>query len=191
MSARRPLRVDAERNRQRLLEVAEAVFAQEGLDVPIDEIARRAGLGIGTLYRHFPTKEALFAAIVVGRLQQSVAEARALTKAEDPVGAFFGFVARLTDESARKKDFMHALASSGFDLRKAAGDAKIELQRALAKLLKRAQDSGAVRKDVEAVEVLVLVASTSSSIERLGAAPKRRQRLVAILCDGLRTRTAE
>src|ERR1700689_486109 len=66
----RPLRSDAERNRQRLLEAAQQVFAEEGLAVPIDAIAQRAGLGVGTLYRHFPTKEALFEAIVVGRMER-------------------------------------------------------------------------------------------------------------------------
>ena len=66
----RTLRADAERNRARVLKVAEEVFASEGLAVPIDEIARRAGLGVGTLYRHFPTKETLFEAIVVGRMQE-------------------------------------------------------------------------------------------------------------------------
>mgnify|MGYP001362517916 CR=1 FL=1 len=189
MSSPRPLRVDAERNRQRLLEVAEAVFANEGLEVPIDEIARRAGLGVGTLYRHFPTKEALFAAIVIGRLQRVIEEAHGRTQAPDPAEAFFGFVAYLAEESAKKKDFLHALASSGFDVRRAMGDVKAELSRVMGKILKRAQDAGAVRKDVDASEVLALVAATSSSIERLGPGARRQQRLVGILCDGLRART--
>src|SRR5579863_7264952 len=102
----RPLRADAERNRQRVLEVAQAVFATEGLAVPIDEIARRAGLGVGTLYRHFPTKEALFGAIVTGRMQSLVDEARAGLKAKDPAGAFLGIVGRIVEESSVKKDFV-------------------------------------------------------------------------------------
>jgi AcrR family transcriptional regulator len=149
MSAPRPLRVDAERNRQRLLEVAETVFANEGLDVPIDEIARRAGLGIGTLYRHFPTKEALFAAIVIGRLERVIEDAKARLLAPDADEAFFGFVAFLVAESSKKKDFLHALATSGYDVRRAMGDTKAELGRVTGKLLKRAQDAGAVRKDVD------------------------------------------
>jgi AcrR family transcriptional regulator len=189
MSAPRPLRVDAERNRQRLLEVAETVFANEGLDVPIDEIARRAGLGIGTLYRHFPTKEALFAAIVIGRLERVIEDAKARLLAPDADEAFFGFVAFLVAESAKKKDFLHALATSGYDVRRAMGDTKAELGRVTGKLLKRAQEAGAVRKDVEAEEVLALVHGTSASIERLGPAARRQQRLVAVLCDGLRGRT--
>src|SRR5580704_7958811 len=81
--AKRPLRVDARQNRERVLDVAKAVFSAEGLDVPIDEIARRAGLGVGTLYRHFPTKGALFQAIVLGRMEHLVEEARALAEAPD------------------------------------------------------------------------------------------------------------
>ena len=65
----RPMRADAVKNRQRILEAAEAIFATEGLSVPIDTVAERAGVGVGTLYRHFPTKEALFEAIVMARLE--------------------------------------------------------------------------------------------------------------------------
>ncbi|HWL86935.1 MAG TPA: helix-turn-helix domain-containing protein, partial [Polyangiaceae bacterium] len=105
MSQKRPLRADALRNRQRVLEVAQAVFATEGLAVPIDEIARRAGLGVGTLYRHFPTKEALFEAIVVSRVQHSIDDARALADAADPGAAFFDFLVRVVDEGVKKRDF--------------------------------------------------------------------------------------
>ena len=74
----RPLRADARRNRAKVLEAAEEVFASEGLAVPIDEVARRAGVGVGTVYRHFPTKEALFEAIVVARLEALVERAEEL-----------------------------------------------------------------------------------------------------------------
>ena len=68
----KPLRADAQRNRARLLEVAQTVFAEQGTSASIDEIARRAGVGVGTLYRHFPTKDALFEAIVVARVEGQV-----------------------------------------------------------------------------------------------------------------------
>ena len=88
--ADRPLRADARRNRARVLDVAREVFAAEGLTVPIDEIARRAGLGIGTVYRHFPTKEALFEAIVLDRIERLTALAESAPGA-DPGEAFFDF----------------------------------------------------------------------------------------------------
>src|ERR1700728_1033653 len=116
MLKKRPLRVDAERNRQKVLDVAQGVFAAEGLAVPIDEIARRAGLGVGTLYRHFPTKEALFLAILVDRMERLVADARELARAPDPGEAFFGFLSRVVREGSTKRDFMDALSASGADL---------------------------------------------------------------------------
>ena len=82
----RPLRADAARNRARLLEVAYETFAAEGLSVPIDEVARRAGVGAGTVYRHFPTKEALFQAVIENRMQALVDDGRALLRSEGPGG---------------------------------------------------------------------------------------------------------
>ena len=78
------LRADARRNRARILEVAREVFASEGLAVPIDTVATRAGIGVGTVYRHFPTKEALFAAIVSDRVQALADEARAARRRGRP-----------------------------------------------------------------------------------------------------------
>src|ERR1700739_2192398 len=88
----RPLRADAARNRARVLEVAYETFAAEGLSVPIDEIARRAGVGAGTVYRHFPTKADLFRAVVEDRIRRIVEEGRALLAAGDPGEALFKFL---------------------------------------------------------------------------------------------------
>src|SRR3984957_20772614 len=80
----RPMRADAVKNRKRILEAAETVFALEGVSVPIDLVAERAGVGIGTLYRHFPTKEALFEAIVMERLQDLLDVTQTSLDAEGP-----------------------------------------------------------------------------------------------------------
>lgn len=181
----RPLRADAERNRQRVLEVAQEVFAEEGLAVPIDEIARRAGLGVGTLYRHFPTKEALFEAIVVGRTERLVESARAGATARDAGAAFFGFLAQMVDEGAAKKDFLTALAGAGANLERIAA-VKQRMKRAVAVLLQRAQEAGAVRGDVSAPDVLTLVMGAVGSADRHGAGPAERKRLLAVIFDGLR-----
>ncbi len=82
----RPLRADALRNRARVLEVAYAAFATDGLAVPIDEIARRAGVGAGTVYRHFPAKADLYRAVVEDRIDSLVAEGRALIEGVSPGG---------------------------------------------------------------------------------------------------------
>jgi AcrR family transcriptional regulator len=191
VAKKKALRADAERNREHVLTVAQEVFAAEGLAVPIDEIARRAGLGVGTLYRHFPTKEALFLAIVVDRMERLVADARELARAPDPGEAFFGFLARIVHEGSAKKDFMDALSSTGADLGRTLLELKKSYKAALAVLLERAQDSGAVRRDVSALEVNALILGTFASLDQLGRnAAQVRGRLVAIVCDGLRPRVA-
>src|SRR3954466_7832785 len=88
----RPLRADAARNRARVLEVAYETFAADGLSVPIDEIARRAGVGAGTVYRHFPTKGDLFAAVVESRLQHTTPAGRPLLDEPGPGEALFAFL---------------------------------------------------------------------------------------------------
>lgn len=187
MTSPKPLRADAERNRRRVLEVAQAVFAAEGLAVPIDEIARRAGLGVGTLYRHFPTKEALFEAIVIGRMQALVDEAREGRTAKDAGAAFFAILARIGEEGHVKKDFLDALASAGSDVARTLGSLKGELHVALEHLLKRAQRAKAVRRDVDAHEVMALAMGTLGACTRLGVDARGRERLLAIIRDGLRT----
>lgn len=181
----RALRADAERNRQRVLEVAQEVFATEGLSVPIDEIARRAGLGVGTLYRHFPTKEALFAAIVVLRMDDVVADARASLESEAPGEAFFAFLQRLVDGWQKKKDLIDALMRAGVELADLSR-AKEELHRELGKLLARAQRAGAVRDDVSIQEIMALIAGAMGTLERSGITAKGRERMLAVIFDGLR-----
>src|SRR4051794_35820186 len=91
-STERPLRADAARNRARVLEVAYETFAAEGLGVPIDEIARRAGVGAGTVYRHFATKEELYSAVVEDRLRRIIDDGRELLANEEPGQALFTFL---------------------------------------------------------------------------------------------------
>jgi len=153
--------------------------------VPIDEIARRAGLGVGTLYRHFPTKEALFAAIVVTRMEDVIADARAQLEADAPGEAFFAFLVHMVDGWRQKKDFIDALTSAGVDLEDVAR-AKHDLHRELGKLLDRAQETGAVREDVSIKEIIALIAGAVGSLDRHGISPKGRDRMLAIIFDGLR-----
>jgi AcrR family transcriptional regulator len=184
VAKKRGLRADAERNRRHVLEVAQQVFAREGLAVPIDEIARRAGLGVGTLYRHFPTKEALFAAIVVDRIDQIAEQARAVVDAEDPVTAFFGFLEHLVAEGGKKKDFMDALGEAAIHTK--MPESKALFRRALGTLLKRAQDAGGVRGDVTVVDVLAL---TQGVFAVAGTDARSRAKHLAIVSDGLRPRS--
>ena len=181
----RPLRADAARNRARVLEVAYQTFADEGLAVPIDEIARRAGVGAGTVYRHFPTKEALFEAIVLTRHERMTAQARLLAGARDPGAAFFDFLAALVDEGRVKRDLADALAAAGFDSSPAAARVGQEFRDAVAELLARAQRAGAVRDGVGIADLMALLRGISLAVRDAWEADQPR-RLLEIVCGGLR-----
>src|SRR5438552_17829120 len=109
----RPLRADARRNRERVLRAARDAFAESGYGVPLDDIAARAGVGPGTVYRHFPTKEALFQAVITARVTDLVAAARQRTADPDPGAAFFAFLAHLGAEGAAKRDTSDAMSVPG------------------------------------------------------------------------------
>jgi AcrR family transcriptional regulator len=185
----RPLRADALRNRARVLEAAESVFAAEGISVPVDLIAEKAGVGVGTLYRHFPTKEKLFEAILIARIVDIAADARARIDAEDPGAAFFDFLRHLVEESASKRDLIQALLSAGVEIEQAAGPAKRDLEAAVSELLEVAQRAGAVRADVTPAVVISLVGATCIASEQ-ASVPARPGDLLSIVCDGLRPRAA-
>lgn len=180
------LRSDARRNRERVLRAAREAFAAEGAAVPLDEIARRAGVGAGTVYRHFPTKEALFEAVVSDRLQGLIGEARSLLEAGDPGGAFFGFFTRVVVEGVAKKDIVDALAGEGVEVDFAGSRAARNLGEAVAGLLERARRAGAVRKDVGAEDVMALLTGASLAIRHHGGGTDAADRVVAVVSDGLR-----
>jgi AcrR family transcriptional regulator len=189
MTDDKPLRADALRNRKRVLEVAQELFATEGISVPIDEIARRAEVGVGTLYRHFPTKEALYAAIVLMRLDEATAEARELTRATDAGAAFFQCIRRLVRVVSVKRDLVEALAATGPEFKESLGGAKKRLGAAMSKLLARAQHAGAVRGDATVEDVFALIHGPFAATHPRGIDSAARERLLAIVCDGLRART--
>jgi AcrR family transcriptional regulator len=177
----KPLRADARRNRARVLDVAEQTFAQRGLAVSVDEIARQAGVGVGTIYRHFPTKEALFGAIVVDRIQRLADEARELTDADDPGEAFFRFFSHVIEEAALNKALYEALSEAA-GVETVVGELGAQLTAAQGVLLERAQRAGAVREDVAAGDLKALVTGCVA-MESQGSAAGR---MTAIVCDGLR-----
>ena len=185
-AATRPMRADAVRNRARILEAAEIVFASEGIEAPVDTIAEKAGVGVGTLYRHFPTKEQLCEAILLERLAALVTDAERLAGAEDPGGAFFGFLSHVVEEAGFKRDLLVAVTGAGLSFEVAAADVKEELRAAVGVLLERAQEVGAVRLDVTASTVMTLVGATCQATAH-DSGPGRD--VFAIVCDGLRVQS--
>jgi AcrR family transcriptional regulator len=183
-----PMRADARRNRARVLEAARVAFGAEGSNVSLDEIARRAGVGAGTVYRHFATKEALFEAVVVDRLGALAADARALSDDADPGPAFFAFVERLAREGARKRDVIEAFAHAGIDLQLGVAPALRELANALDETLRRAQDAGAVRTDISVDDVVAVVSGAAFAISQSRDDEDRIRTVLAITRDGLRSK---
>jgi AcrR family transcriptional regulator len=182
----RPLRADARRNRDRVLDAARAAFGAEGSEASLDEIARRAGVGAGTVYRHFPTKEALFEAVVIDRMGELIQEAQALLVDPDPGRAFASFVERLGREGALKRDLVEALANDGIRLQLAEAPMVRALIAALDDLLRRAQGAGAVRSDISVDDVVALLTGAAYAICHSRADDERTGRLLTIMYDGLR-----
>ncbi|MEV6136614.1 helix-turn-helix domain-containing protein [Nocardia sp. NPDC051990] len=178
----RPLRADARRNRDRVLAAAQEAFAAEGISVPLDEIARRAGVGAGTVYRHFPTKEALFEAAITDRVERMIAYARELATAADPGKAFFDFLDRMATEGTVKRDLAEAVGVDSPEHRKPAHDLRV----AIAQLLTHAQQSGAVRRDIDIDDLMRVVKGTFLAANSANTTANQRRRAFAIVFDGLR-----
>ena len=180
--APRPLRADAAKNRQRILEAAEATFTAEGVSAPIDAVAQRAGVGVGTVYRHFPTKEALFEAIVTARLDELCKTTRQLAEGAAPDDAVFSFLREFGRQASAKQDLFDAMDAAGLDIKSVCAASVEELTRGIDLLLERAKTAGAVRDDVATGEVMALI---------VGACHSKQddlvcQRMVEIVCDGIR-----
>lgn len=176
------MRADARRNVERILKAAEDLFASDGLSVPVDMIAGRAGVGVGTLYRHFPTKEALFTAVVVAHLESLSDMAEDLSSSE-PGEAFFTFLRELGETAARKRDLADSLARAGLFTAETC-PIKQRLQEQFETLLARAQAAGAVRPDVTADDVTALVMGACLTGGEHGQPAAGV--MVSVICDGLR-----
>lgn len=176
------LRADAKRNRDKLLNVAHRVFMTEGISVSMDEIARRAGVGVGTVYRHFPTKEDLFGAVIVSHKARLIEEANQLLYHDDPGEAFFHYIERIIREGIANKAITDALVSS---LNIDAGRSEVarDFWRGIDNLLARAQQSGSVRADARFEDIKVLLIGILQATGDSGTFPDR---VVSIICDGLR-----
>lgn len=178
--APRPMRADAQRNRERVLRAAAEVFAVDGLSVPVHEIARRAGVGTGTVSRHFPTKESLYAAVLLERMGQLSGYADTLAAERDPGTAFFALFARLVHEGATHRGLAEALAGSGFDIEAAAASAGSNVSDRLRRLLSEAQRTGAVDPGVTFADLKALMAG---ALAYEGPNPDR---VIDVICRGLR-----
>ncbi len=165
----RPLRADARRNRERILEAAREVFADCGVDAQMDDVARRACVGVGTVYRHFPTKEALVVELVRQKFRVFAAAARSALESEgEPFEAFGEMLRRNAAVCARDAAMQHALSGLGEHIWAQAQAEYVELNTLSEELIARAQRAGTMRPDVRATDVAMLMCGVSSTMTHNG-----------------------
>jgi AcrR family transcriptional regulator len=183
-AGRPPLRADARRNHERLLAAAKEVFAEHGADAPLDEVARRAGVGNATMYRHFPTRQELLVAVYSDEVTALCARAEALLTAAAPGDALFDWLREFIGHVATKRELALALTDDGAGRRSALFDRWHEAMHSAASgLLDRAQRSRTVRPELDAVDLLTL----ASGIALTGANGDQIPRLVRLLRLGADT----
>jgi AcrR family transcriptional regulator len=182
-----PMRADAQRNRALILDAARTVFRRNGQSAQMDAIAETAGLGVGTLYRHFPTREALIAVLVQERLGRLVTSAQAATRANDPWEAFASLVWELATFEAEDRGMVDILTVSSVQLERPDASMTV-LMESLGTVVARAQAAGQMRRDVSAQDVLVAVCGVGKMMESgSDDGDGRWRRLVRVILDGLRT----
>jgi AcrR family transcriptional regulator len=186
-AASRKPRADGERNRARLLETAKAAFAEKGSGASLDEIARTAGVGAGTLYRHFPTRDALVAAVYRNETDQLVAAADRLAETHAPVTALREWLLLFVDYIATKHgmhEVLNSIVGGTSDLYSAS---TAQVKQAIAKVVDRAVASGDIRLDIDPLDLLRALAGVAN----IGLGPdgeRAAKTLVDILIAGIRTR---
>jgi AcrR family transcriptional regulator len=191
MATKRPLpaqrkpRADAERNRDRVLEVAKEAFTRSGADASLDDIARQAGVGAGTLYRHFPSREALIEAVYRTEVEKLAAAERKFAEAMPPIEALRAWMLLFVDYIAAKKIIAPALNTLLGDPSKVFESSHNQVWGAVRTLVKRAIKSGDIRKDLDAIDLLRALIGVSN----VASSPDWQQsarRLVDILITGSR-----
>ncbi len=190
--AAKPMRADAQRNHEKILRAAEEIFALDGVMVPIDIVAERAGVGIGTLYRHFPTKESLYEAIVLTRLNELLKTADEFIEdaTAEPGAALGAFLREFARQASEKRDLFEALDQAGIDIKSRFAERVDELVTRIDVLRKRAVASGAVRSDVETHDIMNLISGTCHAAAHSSANDDGLQRLVSIVIAGIQPTTS-
>jgi AcrR family transcriptional regulator len=184
-STRKP-RADAMRNRERVLQAAKAVFSAGGAEASLEAVARAAGVGIGTLYRHFPTREALFEAVYRREVQQLADLAERLKQQAEPIDALRRWMRSIVKFVATKKGMSAALALAAYQNSELFSDSFDRLTRAVGGLLERAITTGEIRDDISSEDLLRALVGMCYMHDQPGWQASVL-RLVDVFIDGLRT----
>ena len=181
----RPLRADAERNRQRILEAAARLFARDGLEAGFDEIAREAGVGVGTVYRRFPDRERLLQALFEERLEAEMALVEGADRASDPAGALRDFAQALVEHHVADRGLKELVFSQAEYTDRMVGFRE-RATPVLERALRRAQDAGQLRPDIGLSDVMMAV-FMAGSVGALTAQadPQQWRRQFTLLWGGL------
>ncbi len=180
------MRADARRNQARILAAAEAVFAEHGPAATTEEIAHRAGVAVGTVFRHFPTKQQLLQAIMKQLRDRLADQAEKLADDADPATALFTYFTSLVEQAAATRTVVELLAHNGLELNMT--DSMQPLRESIGRLLANAQHAGAVAPDIQLEEVLALLGATTQATMRSAWTPALQRRTLAIIFAGLRRR---
>jgi AcrR family transcriptional regulator len=187
--ASRPRRADARRNRQRLLDVALTAFTEQGIDAPLDDIARRAGVGIGTLYRHFPSREALVDALIRGGVDDLCRRSDELAGTADPLEGLARWLRELVDHASRFRGLAAAIVAAGgrvHERHEGALDASCALVHGAAgRLMGRAREAGRLRGDVDDADVVDMATSVAWITEHAPRDDQQTDRLLALVLDAV------
>lgn len=179
-----PLRADARRNRATILAAAHEVFAEEGLEVRTQVVAQRAGVAVGTLFRHFATKEALVEAVGALQLRSVLKRCRQALEETDPPGAFERLVWHLTGQYQLYRAVPEALASEGSP---EIEESRRELYELLGRTVALAQEGGRIRPDLELTDIMLLVTACAHVAEGTARTdPALRKRFMTVVFDGMR-----
>ncbi|MEU0089441.1 helix-turn-helix domain-containing protein [Kribbella sp. NPDC006257] len=181
------MRADARDNRDKILAAAEEVFGRAP-GASTEDVAKLAGVGIGTVFRHFPTKVELLEAVLTVRLERLRDRATELVDEPDAGTAFFGFFSQVVAEASTKLAISEALVAAGAAAGESARSAGAGMRAAFGKLLSRAQQSNAVRADADFPEVYALLIGASRGATAAGLEPPVRDKMLDLLYDGLRPR---
>ncbi|WP_329115510.1 TetR/AcrR family transcriptional regulator [Streptomyces sp. NBC_01465] len=183
----KPMRADARRNYDRLLEVASVAFAERGADASLDDIAKRAGVGSGTLYRHFPTRRDLLEAVYLESIDELTDRAVKFTVSEQPAGeALVEWLQLLAEQMIRLSGLKALLGEAMTD-----GSSPVisvcsgRLKSAASDLLADAQKAGAVRADLEPTELLRLTHAVATATELGAGAPQEIGRYLTLMLEGI------
>jgi AcrR family transcriptional regulator len=181
----KPLRADARRNREKVMAAARAAFAERGSDAQMDDVARRAQVGVGTVYRHFPTKEALFVALLQDTFARVAERSRDALEHDDPWQAFTRMMWDAGESLAGDRALAEAMQA---DLSSEPCPGQLELSEITAELMARAQAAGSMRPDAVLDDVPMLMCGIGSARFRKHAYSDAWRRHLAIVLDGLRAR---